>query len=118
MISSLDGFIGDGEYDWSLPGEDVSVYLNGVVRDVGTYLYGRRMYETMAVWETMASDDQPAHMADFGNIWRAADKVVYSRLAPLTRAFRFRALARSHWDAPGRPTAYTLRHKEVPMSLL
>ena len=52
--------------------------MNDLERPVGTYLYGRRMYETMAVWETMALDDEPPVMRDFAGIWRAADKVVYS----------------------------------------
>ena len=53
--------------------------MNDLERPVGTYLLGRRMYETMAVWETMALDDEPPVMRDFAEIWRAADKVVYSR---------------------------------------
>ena len=78
-IASLDGYVADddGRFDWAAPGEEVHSFINDLARPVGTYLYGRRMYEVMAVWETLA-DDEPA-MRDFAQIWRTADKVVYSR---------------------------------------
>ncbi len=80
-IMSLDGYIedGDGRFGWAEPDEDVHRFVNDLLRPVGTYLYGRRMYETMAAWET-----EPALAAaspvtrDFAEIWQAADKVVYS----------------------------------------
>jgi dihydrofolate reductase len=80
-ITSLDGYIedADGKFGWAEPDEDVHAFVNDLMRDVGTHLYGRRMYETMAVWET-----EPAHAAaspvtaDFARIWQAADKIVYS----------------------------------------
>jgi dihydrofolate reductase len=77
-ITSLDGYIADadGNFDWSAPDEEVHAFVNDLERPIGTYLYGRRMYDVMAVWETM-SDDHPA-MRDYAEIWRAADKVVYS----------------------------------------
>jgi dihydrofolate reductase len=78
---SLDSFIEDehGSVDWSAPGDDVFAFVTDLVRSAGTYLYGRRMYETMAVWETDAGlARQSELMADFANVWRAADKVVYS----------------------------------------
>src|SRR5215216_5960802 len=80
-IASLDGYVADeeGKFDWAAPGEEVHAFINDLERPVGTYLYGRRMYETMAVWETdaaLAARSEP--MADFANVWQAADKVVYS----------------------------------------
>jgi dihydrofolate reductase len=78
-IASLDGYIEDeqGNFDWAAPDEEVHAFVNDLERPVGTYLYGRRMYETMVYWET--DDDQAAVARDFGDIWRAAEKVVYSR---------------------------------------
>jgi dihydrofolate reductase len=78
-IASLDGYTEDerGKFDWAAPDEEVHAFVNDLERPVGTYLYGRRMYETMAVWETM--DDDEAVMRDYAQMWRAADKVVYSR---------------------------------------
>jgi dihydrofolate reductase len=78
---SLDGFIEDarGSFDWTEPDEEEFAFITDLVRPVGTWLYGRRMYETMAVWETdatLAAQSQP--MADFAKVWQAGDKVVYS----------------------------------------
>jgi dihydrofolate reductase len=80
-IQSLDGFIEDeeGEFGWGEPDEEVHSFVNDVARSVGIFLYGRRLYETMLVWETLALDGLSAHERDFAEIWRAADKVVYSR---------------------------------------
>ena len=80
-IASLDGYVADasGNFDWAAPGEEVHAFVNDLERPVGTYLYGRRMYETMAVWETMPLTGQSEAVRDFAEIWRAADKVVYSR---------------------------------------
>jgi dihydrofolate reductase len=77
-IASLDGYVADteGGWDWSMPDEQVHAFVNDLERPVGTHLYGRRMYEVMVAWETM-DDDEPA-MRDYAEIWRAADKVVYS----------------------------------------
>jgi dihydrofolate reductase len=79
MIASLDGYVADasGNFDWAAPDEEVHAFVNDLERPVGTYLYGRRMYEVMAAWETFA-DRQPV-MRDFADIWRSADKIVYSR---------------------------------------
>jgi len=79
-IASLDGYTadGDGNFDWAAPTAEVHAF-NDLEREVGTYLYGRRMYETMAVWETMDVSGEPEVMRDYAEVWRAADKVVYSR---------------------------------------
>ena len=81
-ITSLDGYIEDedGKFDWAVPDEEVHTFINDLERPVGTYLYGRRMYETMVGWETdptLAAQSQL--MQDFAQIWQAADKIVYSR---------------------------------------
>jgi dihydrofolate reductase len=78
-ILSLDGYIEDesGDFGWAAPSEEVHAFVNDLERPVGTYLYGRRMYETMAGWETDTYGSSAASR-DFADIWRAADKVVYS----------------------------------------
>jgi dihydrofolate reductase len=70
----------DGNFDWAVPDEEVHAFINDLDRPVGTYLYGRRMYETMVGWETDPTlADRSPLMRDFAQIWRAADKIVYSR---------------------------------------
>jgi hypothetical protein len=64
---------------WAAPDEEVHTVVNHLERPIGTYLYGRRMYETMLAWEAVPLDDQPPVVRDFALIWRAADKIVYSR---------------------------------------
>jgi dihydrofolate reductase len=78
-LMSLDGYIADeeGKFDWAEPDGEVHSFVNELVRPVGTYLYGRRMYDVLKVWETV--DAGPDHIREFAEIWRAADKVVYSR---------------------------------------
>jgi dihydrofolate reductase len=78
-IASLDGFVEDehGRFDWARPDEELHAFVNDLERPIATYLYGRRMYETMVAWETM-DDEQPV-MRDYAQIWRAAEKIVYSR---------------------------------------
>jgi dihydrofolate reductase len=81
-ITSLDGYIADedGNFDWAAPDEEVHGFVNDLERPVGTYLYGRRMYEVMAYWETAdAVAGQPPSGRDYAEIWQAADKIVYSR---------------------------------------
>src|ERR1700712_2966021 len=77
-IASLDGYVtdADGNFGWAAPSEEVHAFVNDLERPIGTYLYGRRMYEVMVAWETMA-DEAPV-MRDFAELWRAADKIVYS----------------------------------------
>ena len=91
-IGSLDGYVADrdGNFDWAAPDEEVHAFVNDLERPIGTYLYGRRMYDTMAVWETMPVDDEPAVMRDYAEIWRAADKVVYSTTLDAARTPRTR----------------------------
>jgi dihydrofolate reductase len=78
---SLDGYIEDahGSFEWTEPTDEVFTFITDLVRPAGTYLYGRRLYETMAVWETDPTlAAQSELMADFANVWQAADKIVYS----------------------------------------
>jgi dihydrofolate reductase len=81
-ITSLDGYNEDaeGNFDWGAPDEEVLSFVNELERPVGTYLYGRRMYQTMLYWETaQALAGQPPGARDFAQLWQAADKIVYSR---------------------------------------
>jgi len=81
-LASLDGYVedADGAFDWAAPDEEVHAFVNELERPVATYLYGRRMYETMAFWESPGNTaDEPAVVQEYGEIWRAAEKVAYSR---------------------------------------
>src|SRR6187399_714623 len=82
---SLDGYIEDaqGSFDWTEPSDEVFVFITDLVRPIGTWLYGRRLYEAMAVWETEpALAAQSELRAEFADVWQAADKVVYSTTLP------------------------------------
>ena len=81
-IASLDGYVEDeaGRADWAMPDEEVHAFVNDLERPIGTYLYGRRMYETMVFWETVSTEaDEPAVFRDYAELWLAAEKIVYSR---------------------------------------
>jgi dihydrofolate reductase len=81
-ITSLDGYVADqdGNFDWAAPDEEVHAFVNDLERQVGTHLYGRRMYEVMVYWETADTlADQPPVEQEYTRIWQAADKIVYSR---------------------------------------
>ena len=81
-IASLDGYIEDvsGQFGWAAPDDEVHSFVNELERPVGTYLYGRRMYDTMVYWESPPDlARQSKAVQDFAQIWQAADKVVYSR---------------------------------------
>ena len=84
-IASLDGFVNDvsGDFTWAMPSEELHRYVNDLERTVGTYLYGRRLYEIMRVWEDLPGiEDEPEVMQEYAGVWRAADKVVFSSTLP------------------------------------
>lgn len=92
-ITSLDGYIADkdGNFDWAAPDEEVHSFVNELERPIGTYLYGRRMYEVMVGWETVHPvAGQAPVMKDFAEIWQAADKIVYSRTLETVSSARTR----------------------------
>jgi len=92
-ITSLDGYVADedGNFDWAAPDEEVHSFVNDVERPIGTYLYGRRMYEVMAYWETAHTlADQPPFVQDFAEIWQTADKIVYSKTLETVSSARTR----------------------------
>jgi dihydrofolate reductase len=92
-IASLDGYVEDqrGSFEWAAPDAEVHGFINDLERPIGTYLYGRRMYETMVYWETLSLDgDQSAVARDFARIWRAADKIVFSRTLDTSSSARTR----------------------------
>jgi dihydrofolate reductase len=93
MLMSVDGYVEDehGRFDWAAPDEEVHSYINQLESSVGTYLYGRRMYETMIYWETAHSvPDQPQFVLDWARQWQATEKIVYSRTLAEPRSRRTR----------------------------
>jgi dihydrofolate reductase len=92
-ITSLDGYVADvdGNFEWAVPDEEVHIFINDLERPVGTYLYGRRMYEVMVGWESAHTlPDQPPFMLDFARIWQAAEKIVYSKTLEAVSSARTR----------------------------
>ena len=91
-LASLDGYIADrdGRFDWAVPGDDLHEAVNASLHGVGTFLLGRRTYEIMRAWDDVDLDEQPVVVAGFARIWRAADKVVYSRTLPRVTTARTR----------------------------
>lgn len=92
-IASLDGYVEDvrGKFDWAAPDDEVFAFVNDLERTIGTYLYGRRMYDTMVYWETVGTGEgQPAVIRDYAEVWRAAEKVVYSRTLQTVSSARTR----------------------------
>jgi dihydrofolate reductase len=91
-IASLDGYVADedGNFDWAEPDAEVHAFVNDLERPIGTYLLGRRLYEVMVVWETMPTVDEPPVVKDYADIWRAADKIVYSKTLETVSSARTR----------------------------
>ena len=92
-ITSLDGYVADenGNFDWAAPDEEVHTFVNDLEQSVGTYLYGRRIYEVMVYWETaLTLPDQPPVVQDFAEIWQGADKIVYSKTLETVSSSRTR----------------------------
>jgi dihydrofolate reductase len=91
-IASLDGYVEDerGKFDWAMPDAELHAFVNEQEREIGTYLYGRRMYETMVAWETMDPGPEEPVLQEYAEIWRAAEKVVFSRTLDEARSARTR----------------------------
>jgi dihydrofolate reductase len=101
-IASLDGYVADesGNFDWSEPDEELHSYVNDRERPIGTYLYGRRMYDVMVFWESAHMlTDLPPFIRDYAEIWRAADKIVYSRTLDSAASTKTRIEQRFDADA-------------------
>ena len=113
-ITSLDGYVADenDDFSWARPDAEVHAFVNDLERSIGTYLYGRRMYEVMVAWETMpTSDDQDPVERDYTEIWQRAEKVVYSR------ALRGVASARTRIEPLFDPEAIRAMKASAPQDL-
>jgi dihydrofolate reductase len=115
-IASLDGYTADadGGFDWAAPDEEVHGFVNDLERPVGTYLYGRRMYEVMVAWENARTfaDQQPV-LLDYAAVWQAADKVVYSRTLTAVSSARTRVEREFDPDAVRRMKASAQRDLSI-----
>jgi dihydrofolate reductase len=100
-IASLDGYVADvnGNFDWAAPDEEVHAFVNELERPAGTYLYGRRTYDVMVAWESMSLAGEPPSVQAYAKIWRAADKVVFSRTLKESSSTRTRLEREFNVDA-------------------
>jgi dihydrofolate reductase len=115
-ITSLDGYVADedGNFDWAEPDEEVHAFVNDLERPIGTYLYGRRMYDVMVYWETAHTlADQPPFIQDFAEIWQAADKIVYSKTLETVSSARTRIERDFDPEAVRQLKARAVRHITV-----
>jgi dihydrofolate reductase len=87
-VMSLDGYIGDGHYDWSIPVEGSTAFITEVIRPFGTYLYGRKNFETMSFWENPDPAILVGENLEFTRVWKAAEKIVYSKSLKTVNAQR------------------------------
>lgn len=118
---SLDGYIEDvrGRFDWTEPADEVFTFITDLVRPAGTYLYGRRLYETMAAWEVDPSLAAQSELwADFAHIWQAADKIVYSTTLNAVSTTRTRLAHRFDADSVRRMKASAVRDLTIGGSIL
>jgi dihydrofolate reductase len=114
MIASLDGYVADeaGNFDWGVPDDEVFSFINDLERPIGTYLYGRRLYESMVSWETAhtLADASPL-MLEFASIWQAAEKVVYSTTLETA------STARTRIERDFDPAAVRLMKARAPLDI-
>ena len=114
-LASLDGYVADadGNFEWAAPDEEVHAAVNDLGRSIGTLLLGRRMYEVLVAWETMDTADEPASIKDYAEIWRAADKIVYSRSLETASSARTRIDRTFDPDAIGQMKATSERDLSI-----